>query len=76
MFPGRALRELRIAAGLTLEEVAHSAGVSTAYLSKVERDEKAPRARWVSRVLFAIGEQLGAPELAVANIPVAEQVPA
>lgn len=76
MFPGRALRDLRIAAGLTLEEVAHSAGVSTAYLSKVERDEKAPRARWVSRVLFAIGNQLGTAERTVAKVPVVEQVPA
>lgn len=76
MFPGRALRDLRVAAGLTLEEVAHSAGVSTAYLSKVERDEKAPRARWVSRVLFAIGNQLGSTELGATNVPVVEQVPA
>ncbi|NKS97520.1 helix-turn-helix domain-containing protein [Rhodococcus hoagii] len=51
---GGAIRDLRNAAGLTLEEVATAAHVSPTYLSRVERGERRPKPRWTSRVLFAI----------------------
>lgn len=58
IIPGPALRNLREAAGLTLDEVAHSAGVSKAYLSKVERGAYAPKSRWIARVLFALSRHM------------------
>ncbi|WP_350317231.1 helix-turn-helix domain-containing protein [Prescottella equi] len=60
IIPGPALRDLREAAGLTLGEVAHAAGVSQAYLSKVERGAHTPKPRWIARVLFALSRHMEA----------------
>ena len=39
---GLAVRELRRARGLTLERLAHAAGMHTTYLSRVERAHSSP----------------------------------
>jgi transcriptional regulator with XRE-family HTH domain len=52
---GRELREERLAQQRTLADVAGSAGVSTQYLSEVERGRKEPS----SEVVEAIGGALG-----------------
>lgn len=52
---GRELREERVAQNRTLADVAGEAGVSTQYLSEVERGRKEPS----SEVVEAIGGALG-----------------
>jgi len=52
---GRELREERLRQGRTLADVAEQAGVSTQYLSEVERGRKEPS----SEVIEAIGGALG-----------------
>ena len=51
---GEELREIRQSRGETLREVAKRAGVSTPYLSEIERGRKEPS----SEVLAAIGRSL------------------
>ncbi len=51
---GETLRELRMAAGLTLREVSVNAMVSLGYLSEIERGHKEAS----SEVLFAIAQAL------------------
>lgn len=51
---GQALRNLRIHAGLTLEEVGDTADVSPTYLSRVETGKSHPSDAWVSTVLDAL----------------------
>lgn len=55
---GPALKALRHAAGLTLEEVAEQAGVSLSYLSRAENNKVTPTAGWVQLVTVAIGDHL------------------
>lgn len=55
---GLALRALRSAAGMTLDEVADAAGVSVSYLSRVENGVKVPSDGWVALVAVAIGDRL------------------
>lgn len=55
---GRALRSLREMAGLTAEDVAREAGVSAAYLSRVENGKAAPTPRWVGTVSVVIASHL------------------
>lgn len=55
---GRAIRVLRKSAGMTLDDVAATAGISTNYLSRVENGRVAPSADWVSVVVAAIGSQI------------------
>jgi transcriptional regulator with XRE-family HTH domain len=52
---GRELREERQDAGRTLADVAEQAGVSTQYLSEIERGRKEPS----SEVLHAVAGALG-----------------
>lgn len=56
--PGQALRVLREEAGLTAREVADRAGVSPAYLSRVENGNVFPSATWLSVIATAIAAAL------------------
>lgn len=58
--PGGALRALRAAAGLTLEQVAQEAGVSHTHLSRVETGAKAASPEWIGAVAEAIAHHLKA----------------
>jgi transcriptional regulator with XRE-family HTH domain len=53
---GRAVRELRLAAGLSQESVADRSGLHRNYVGGVERGERNPTVE----VLFRLGEGLGA----------------
>ncbi len=55
---GRRVRQLRLAAELTLERFAELSGVSRAMLSKVERSEKSPTIRVAARIAKALGVSL------------------
>ncbi len=55
---GRALRALRVGAGLTQAQVAENAGIDAPYLSRVESGERDLRWSTVIRLLDAIGADL------------------
>jgi ribosome-binding protein aMBF1 (putative translation factor) len=55
---GRELREERQDAGRTLADVAEQAGVSTQYLSEVERGRKEPSSEVLQAVAGALGLRL------------------
>ena len=55
---GRELREERRTAGRTLADVAERAGVSTQYLSEVERGRKEPSSEVLGAVAGALGLRL------------------
>ncbi len=55
---GRELREERRTAGRTLADVAGQAGVSTQYLSEVERGRKEPSSEVLGAVAGALGLRL------------------
>ncbi len=55
---GRALRDLRIRAGLTQAQVAANADVDAPYLSRVESGERDLRWSTVVRLLDALGADL------------------
>ncbi|GAB6987150.1 helix-turn-helix domain-containing protein [Nocardioides pyridinolyticus] len=55
---GRELREERRTAGRTLADVAEQAGVSTQYLSEVERGLKEPSSEILGAVVGALGLRL------------------
>jgi predicted transcriptional regulator len=55
---GLALKALRTAADLTIEQVADMAGISPSYLSRAERGHITPSATWVQVVAVAIGDHL------------------
>ncbi|SMX65044.1 Helix-turn-helix domain-containing protein [Brevibacterium sp. Mu109] len=55
---GRLLRVRRIALGLTLADVADRAGISTQYLSEVERGLKDASSEMVAAIAGALGMQL------------------
>jgi transcriptional regulator with XRE-family HTH domain len=55
---GRELREERTSAGRTLADVAERAGVSTQYLSEVERGRKEPSSEVLGAVAGALGLRL------------------
>jgi transcriptional regulator with XRE-family HTH domain len=55
---GRELREERRTAGRTLADVAEHAGVSTQYLSEVERGRKEPSSEVLGAVAGALGLRL------------------
>lgn len=57
---GGALKALRLAAGMTLDEVSDAAGVSLSYLSRAENDQVTPTAGWVQLVAVAIGNHIKA----------------
>jgi transcriptional regulator with XRE-family HTH domain len=56
--PGKSIRTLRLLAGLTLERTAQEAGVSAAYLSKVETGQSAASPRWLGHVAGVIASHL------------------
>jgi len=51
---GRALRELRSAAGLTQEELSSRVGIGVAYLSRLENGHRGARWHTVMRLLRAL----------------------
>ena len=55
---GHELREERRTAGRTLADVAHQAGVSTQYLSEIERGRKEPSSEVLGAVAGALGLRL------------------
>lgn len=55
---GVALRTLRKAAALTLDDVSRVAGISGPYLSNVENGHVKPSADWVRTVMAAIGAEI------------------
>lgn len=55
---GAALKAIRLAAGMTLQQVADTAGVSLSYLSRVETGQATATDGWISCVAVAIGEHL------------------
>ncbi len=57
---GAAIKALRVAAGMTLEDVAEAAGISQSYLSRAENDLVTPSANWIQLVAVAIGNRLAA----------------
>jgi transcriptional regulator with XRE-family HTH domain len=52
---GQILKETRLAAGLTQEELAHAAGVDRSYISQLERDLKSPTIQMLFRLCGALG---------------------
>lgn len=52
------LRHLRIAASLTLDELAARSGVSRAMISRIERGEASPTAQLLARLCAALGQSL------------------
>jgi len=55
---GRALRNLRIKAGITQEELGARAGIGATYLSQVENGHRGVRWHTVTRLLSALGADL------------------
>lgn len=56
---GRTIRELRLASGATLEELAHKAGLDASNLSRIERDLQEPSAGCAWRIADALKVSLG-----------------
>jgi transcriptional regulator with XRE-family HTH domain len=54
---GPVLREARLAAGLTQEELSFAAGLDRTYISQLENDRKSPTVD----VLFRLADALGVP---------------
>ncbi|NLR98603.1 helix-turn-helix domain-containing protein [Rhizobium sp. P38BS-XIX] len=57
---GVRIKELRIARGLTLDELANASAVSRAMISRIERAEASPTASLLSRLCAALGLSLSA----------------
>ena len=57
---GARIKELRIARGLTLDELADASSVSRAMISRIERAEASPTASLLSRLCAALGLSLSA----------------
>lgn len=55
---GVALKALRTAAGMTIDDVAEAAGISASYLSRAENEQVSPTASWIQVVAVAIGEHI------------------
>lgn len=55
---GRRLRELRMARGLSQEELAHRAGMHATYLGGIERGERNPALVNIGRLAGALGVTL------------------
>ena len=51
----RTLRELRVRAGLSQEELAHQAGIDRAHVCKLERGIKMPSYEIVTRLVSPLG---------------------
>jgi len=59
---GRAVRALRLEAGMTQEELAHAAGLHWTYVGGIERGERNPS--WANVVKLARGLNTGVSQLA------------
>lgn len=68
-FVGRNVRRVRVAAGVSQEELAHRTGIDRSWLSDIERGLGNPSVRWLGDVaaalsthpaLFLLGEQQAA----------------
>lgn len=57
---GSRLREIRHAKGMAARDLAERAGVSAAYLSRLETGKVSPTVASLSRVMQALGESVGA----------------
>lgn len=57
---GMRIRQLRVARGLTLDELATASGVSRAMISRIERAEASPTASLLARLCAALGLSLSA----------------
>lgn len=55
---GERLKALRLAQGMTLEELARRSGVSRAMISRIERGEASPTAQLLARLCSALGSTL------------------
>jgi transcriptional regulator with XRE-family HTH domain len=66
---GRAIRELRQAAGVTQEDVAYHAGISTGSLSRIECSLANPSWTTVRRIAAALDASLGELVAAVEERP-------
>lgn len=55
---GRALRTLRVCAGLTQEELSERVGIGVAYLSRLENGHRGARWHTVMRLLRALNARL------------------
>lgn len=56
--PGPAIRAMRQAQGLTLQDLAERAGTSYSYLSQVEREGRTPTDRWLRDVTDALAKHM------------------
>jgi transcriptional regulator with XRE-family HTH domain len=72
---GNQLRDARVAAGLTIAEVAERAGFSSSYISQVERDLANPSIGAVNRIAEAVGIRMRALFSANNGTPEVEQGP-
>lgn len=55
---GRAVREVRMAAGLTQEELADRAGLDRSYMGGVERGERNPTLSVIEKIAEGLGVTL------------------
>jgi transcriptional regulator with XRE-family HTH domain len=56
---GSRIRTLRVSKAMSAKDVAHRAGVSAAYLSRLENEKVSPTVATLSRVVQAMGETIG-----------------
>lgn len=56
---GQAVRRLRLDAGLSQEALAHAAGLSTVYVSEIERGRRTPSIRTVVKLGTGLGIRPG-----------------
>ena len=56
---GAHVRALRLARGLSQEEVAHRAGLHVTYLSGIERGKRNPALKNIRRIAVALGVGVG-----------------
>jgi transcriptional regulator with XRE-family HTH domain len=56
---GEAIRRLRLARDITLESLAHDAGITTGSLSKIELVQSAPAWWTVRKIADALGVTMG-----------------
>lgn len=61
---GEALKALRDAAGMTIQQVADAAGLSPSYVSRAENNQVTPTAGWWQMVAVAIGRHIAAGRVA------------
>lgn len=57
-YEGSAIRVMREAVGLSLRQLAASAGTSPSYISQVERGDRQPSLRWLEGVKDALARNL------------------